>query len=112
VRDFSATRIKIARIADRQFGHVTRQQLLELSLPSATIANWAGRNGRLITVHAGVYAVGHAQHSPQALAMAAVLACGPGHLTIRLTTARLINNPAHEAARLRRILERRRLQAA
>jgi very-short-patch-repair endonuclease len=75
--DFSATRIKIARIADRQFGHVTRQQLLELSLASQTIARWL-ENGRLTRVHAGVYAVGHAQHSPQALSMAAVLACGPG----------------------------------
>ena len=63
-------------MADRQYGHVTRQQLLELGLPSQTIARWVG-NGRLITVHAGVYAVGHAQHSPHARAMAAVLACGP-----------------------------------
>jgi hypothetical protein len=31
----------------------------------------------LIRVHAGVYAVGHAQHSPLAKAMAGVLACGP-----------------------------------
>lgn len=40
-----------------------------------TIASWVG-NHRLTRVHAGVYAVGHAQHSPHALAMAAVLACG------------------------------------
>jgi very-short-patch-repair endonuclease len=40
------------------------------------------------------------------------IAAEHGYLTIRLTTARLINNSAHEAARLRRILERRRLQAA
>ncbi len=63
-------------MADRQFGHVTRQQLLELDLPSQTIARWVD-NGRLTPVHAGVYAVGHAQHSPLAVAMAAVLACGP-----------------------------------
>jgi very-short-patch-repair endonuclease len=75
MRDFSAIRIKIARIAGRQFGHVTRRQLLELDLPSQTIVRWLG-NGRLTRVHTGVYAVGHAQHSPQALAMAAVLACG------------------------------------
>ena len=76
MRDFSPIRIKIARIADRQFGHVTRRQLLELDLPSQTIAGWV-ENGRLSPVHAGVYAVGHAQHIPLAKAMAAVLACGP-----------------------------------
>jgi hypothetical protein len=76
LRDFSAIRIKIARIAERQYGHVTRQQLLELDLPSQTIARWVD-NGRLTPVHTGVYAVGHPQHSPLAKAMAAVLACGP-----------------------------------
>jgi hypothetical protein len=76
VRDFSNIAVKIARIADRQFGHVTRQQLLRLGVPSATIAHWASRNGRLVTVHAGVYAVGHQQRTAIAQAMAAVLACG------------------------------------
>jgi hypothetical protein len=55
---------------------VTRQQLLGLGLPSQTIGGWI-KNGRLIRIHAGVYAVGHAQHGPLAQAMAAVLACGP-----------------------------------
>jgi hypothetical protein len=65
----------MSRIADRQFGHVTRQQLLELGLPSPTIAGWV-QNGRLAPVHVGVYAVGHCQRTAAALAMAAVLACG------------------------------------
>jgi hypothetical protein len=75
VRDFSNIAVKIARVADRQYGHVTRQQLLDLGVPSATIAYWV-TNRRLIQVHTGVYAVGHAQHSALARAMAAVLACG------------------------------------
>jgi hypothetical protein len=75
LRDFSAIRIKTSRIADRQYGHVTRQQLLELGVPSQTVVRWIA-NGRLTPVHAGVYAVGHAQHSAPAKAMAAVLACG------------------------------------
>ncbi|HTU95569.1 MAG TPA: hypothetical protein VMF14_06980 [Solirubrobacteraceae bacterium] len=54
---------------------MTRQQLLDLNVPSATIAYWVG-NCRLIRVHAGVYAVGHRQHTAIAMAMAAVLACG------------------------------------
>jgi hypothetical protein len=75
VRDFSNILVQIARAADRQFGHVTRQQLLDLGVPSATVAFWS-RNGRLIRVHAGVYAVGHRQHTAIAIAAAAVLACG------------------------------------
>jgi hypothetical protein len=93
----------------------------------STITSWV-ENHRLTRVHAGVYAVGHTARPhalsmagvyavghtarPHALSMAAVLACGPGYLTVRITKARLTNNPTHEAARLRRILERRRLQAA
>jgi hypothetical protein len=76
VRDFAHITTKIARIADRQFGHITRRQLLDLGVSPATITHWV-RNRRHVRVHTGVYAVGHAQHSPQALAMAAVLACGP-----------------------------------
>jgi hypothetical protein len=76
LRDKGLIAAKIARIADRQFGHVTRQQLLDLRMPARSITRWAQR-GRLIQVHTGVYAVGHAQHSAPAKAMAAVLACGP-----------------------------------
>lgn len=76
MRDFSNTAVKIARVADRQFGHVTRQQLLDLDVPSATIAHWV-TNARLIRVHTGVFALGHQQHTAIAVAMAAVLACGP-----------------------------------
>jgi Protein of unknown function (DUF559) len=65
----------MSRVADRQYGHVTRPQLLELGVPSATIAYWVA-NRRLVRVHAGVYALGHAQHGAPARAMAALLACG------------------------------------
>jgi very-short-patch-repair endonuclease len=75
LRDKGLIAAQIARIADRQFGHVTRQQLLALGVPPRTITRWA-RTARLIQVHAGVYAVGHQQHTPIAAAMAAVLACG------------------------------------
>ena len=77
MRAFSNIAVKIARIADRQFGRVTRRQLLDLGVPSSTIAHWVA-NHRLVTVHAGVYAVGHRQCTAIALAMAAVLACGDG----------------------------------
>jgi hypothetical protein len=67
---------RIGRLAERQHGHVTRGQLLELGLPERTIS-YRLRIRQLIAVHAGVYAVGHAQHNALAHAHAAVLACGP-----------------------------------
>ncbi len=75
MREKGAIHAQISRLADRQFGYVTRRQLLDLGVPRRTITSWAD-NDRLIRVYAGVYAVGHAQQSPTALAMAAVLACG------------------------------------
>jgi hypothetical protein len=55
---------------------VTRAQLLEIGVAPRTITQWV-QSGRLITVHAGVYAVGHPEISSRARAAAAVLACGP-----------------------------------
>jgi very-short-patch-repair endonuclease len=75
LRDKGLIAAKIARIADRQFGHVTRHQLLDLGVPARTITRWA-QTHRLVTVHTGVYAVGHQQHTAVAKGMAAVLACG------------------------------------
>lgn len=62
-------------MADRQHGHVTRQQLLALGLSARAIAARAAA-GRLIRVHAGVYAVGAPRRTALARAAAAVLACG------------------------------------
>ncbi|HEX3688664.1 MAG TPA: hypothetical protein VHV28_03175 [Solirubrobacteraceae bacterium] len=55
---------------------MTREQLLNIGVQPRAITRWVC-DARLIQVHAGVYAVGHAQHSAMAKAMAAVLACGP-----------------------------------
>ena len=68
---------KIAQLAERQWGHVTRRQLLELGLSARAISRKIGR-GELIRVHAGVYAVGHPRPEARARAAAAVLACGEG----------------------------------
>jgi very-short-patch-repair endonuclease len=67
----------IARVARGQYGHVTRAQLLARGMSESGIDR-AVRTGRLIRVHAGVYAVGHLREDAVARAMAAVLACGPG----------------------------------
>jgi very-short-patch-repair endonuclease len=69
----------IAGRAARQHGHITRQQLLDLGASSHAI-NHRVKTGRLIRVHAGVYAVGHLGATPIARAAAAVLACGPDAL--------------------------------
>jgi very-short-patch-repair endonuclease len=63
-------------LADRQHGHATREQLLALGLSARAIAARI-RAGKLIRVHAGVYAVGAPRRTALAMAAAAVLACGP-----------------------------------
>ncbi|MGH2913595.1 MAG: DUF559 domain-containing protein [Solirubrobacteraceae bacterium] len=67
----------IAAFAAKQYGHVTRRQLLDLGFSSGGIAGRLAA-GRLATVHLGVYAVGVRRNDPLARAAAAVLACGPG----------------------------------
>ena len=70
------TRQAIAQLAGRQWGHVTRAQLMHIGVVVTTIDAWV-RDGRLIAVHQGVYALGYRREEPVARACAAVLACGP-----------------------------------
>jgi Transcriptional regulator, AbiEi antitoxin len=67
---------RLASLAGRQRGYVTRAQLLELGFGAGAI-KYRVAKGALITVYAGVYAVGHAPVSGADRAAAAVLACGP-----------------------------------
>ena len=67
----------IARLAARQRGVVARRQLLTLGLSRDAIA-LRRHDGRLLSLHAGVYAVGHRQLRTEGKWFAAVLACGPG----------------------------------
>ncbi|HYB27275.1 MAG TPA: type IV toxin-antitoxin system AbiEi family antitoxin domain-containing protein [Solirubrobacteraceae bacterium] len=64
-------------MAAKQFGHITRTQLLTIGLGARAIEHRV-RAGQLIPVHAGVYAVGYINRTPVACAAAAVLACGQG----------------------------------
>jgi very-short-patch-repair endonuclease len=67
---------RIAEIAARQHGAVTRPQLKELGLTDRAVSRRAAA-GRLDRVHRGVYRVGPLV-APYLREMAAVLACGPG----------------------------------
>jgi very-short-patch-repair endonuclease len=76
VRERSRKSGQISRLADRQHGHVTRAQLLDLGLTPSAIGRRVDGNA-LIVVHKGVYAVGAPRRTALARAAAAVLACGP-----------------------------------
>ncbi len=79
---------KIAQLAGRQYGHVTREQLLAAGVSASGIQRWV-RAGRLIRVHAGVYAVGHPRGEAVAVAAAAWLACGDGAVLSHQTATAL-----------------------
>ena len=68
---------EIAALADRQWGLVTRRQLLAAGLGPGAVDRRVGA-ARLLPIHRGVYALGHRQVRPEAHRLAAVLACGAG----------------------------------
>jgi Transcriptional regulator, AbiEi antitoxin len=67
---------RIAELAKRQRGYVTRAQLLKLGL-GAEAVRYRLKSGRLLPVYTGVYAVGHLPTLPQDRAVGALIACGP-----------------------------------
>ena len=67
----------VARLALRQQGNVTYEQLLACELSPSMIAR-RHEAGRLYRAHLGVYSVGRPPQTPIEKASAAVLACGPG----------------------------------
>jgi very-short-patch-repair endonuclease len=66
----------MTRLAARQHGVVTRRQLVALGV-SETMVRDRSATERLLRLHRGVYAVGHAQLRPEGRWLAAVLAAGP-----------------------------------
>jgi Transcriptional regulator, AbiEi antitoxin len=65
----------LAALAARQHGVVATRQLLTLGYSPTVIARLV-RDGHLIRLHRGVYAVGHIRLSARGRWMAAALACG------------------------------------
>jgi very-short-patch-repair endonuclease/predicted transcriptional regulator of viral defense system len=78
----------MAELARRQYGVVSRRQLLDRGWTKQEI-DWRIRTGRLHRIHDGVYAVGHKVIPKQGLWMAAVLASGPEALLSHHTAAAL-----------------------
>lgn len=76
----------VRQLAERQGGHVTRVQLLELGLGRRAIQNQL-EAGRLFRVHRGVYAVGHVPTSPLDRARGALLAGGARSALSRTSAA-------------------------
>ena len=68
---------KLASIASRQHGVVSRAQLLDAGLSAAAIQRLI-RRGTLLRAYRGVYRVGHSAPSLEAIYLAAVKACGDG----------------------------------
>ena len=68
---------RLAQLAARQHGVVSRRQLAALGFGDNAIARRVA-SGRLHRLYRGVYAVGHTVLTPNARYLAAVLACGSG----------------------------------
>lgn len=64
-------------LAARQHGTVARRQLVAIGITPSMIKARV-KAGHLISLHRGIYAVGHRQLRPQGHWLAAVLAVGPG----------------------------------
>jgi hypothetical protein len=75
----------VARVAGRQEGMISTEQLVAVGVDRGAIA-WRVRRGRLHPYWRGVYSVGHTRLTPRARLWAALLACGgPGAASLRLS---------------------------
>lgn len=66
----------MAELARRQFGVATTEQLHSVGFSKGAI-RWAVQNGRLYSLHVGVYAVGYPSGDERKRLMAAALSCAP-----------------------------------
>jgi very-short-patch-repair endonuclease len=79
---------ELAELVARQWGVVTRAQLMSLGKRSKGISEWV-QSGRLRRLYRGVYAVGHDRLRLEGRWMAALLACGPGAVLSHRDAAQL-----------------------
>jgi hypothetical protein len=79
--------LAIRELVARQHGVIARRQLLALGLSGGGIDHWV-RNGRLVPVRRGAYALGHTELRREGFALAAVLSVGDGALLSHRSAAR------------------------
>lgn len=77
---------RVAKVAGRQFGRISRYQLTAQGIANATVQRWLTQ-GYLHRVLPRVYAVGHTAHSTEAGLAAAVLYAGPAAMLSHATAA-------------------------
>lgn len=87
-RALSSIDVQISALAGRQFGVVSRAQLLVLGVRAHQIDDRVSR-GWLIPLHRGVYAVGHAALRVEGRWLAAVFAAGAGAVLSHVDAAAL-----------------------
>jgi very-short-patch-repair endonuclease len=90
---------RLAGLAARQHGVVSRAQLVGLRLSDEAIRKRVVA-GRLHRLHRGVYAVGHPAVTQQGRWLAAVLACGPGAVLSHGSAAQLWGLPWRQKGRI------------
>jgi hypothetical protein len=79
---------ELAGLAERQWGVVTRSQLVDAGFRDRGIAEWV-RSGQLRRLYRGVYAFGHDRLRVEGRWLAAVMACGPGAVLSHRSAAQL-----------------------
>lgn len=79
-----SAKVRVARVANRQWGLVSWAQLIRLGLDRRTISHQV-RDGYLHRVHPRVYAVGHRAPSVESGLAAALLYAGPGAMLSHAT---------------------------
>jgi predicted transcriptional regulator of viral defense system len=79
-------KVRVARVAGRQWGRVSRRQLEAFGCGSSTVDDWLA-HGYLHRLLPGVYAVGHAAPGIGGDLAAALLDAGPGAMLSHATAA-------------------------
>jgi uncharacterized protein DUF559/putative AbiEi antitoxin of type IV toxin-antitoxin system len=90
---------RLARLAGRQHGVVSRAQLYEMGFDNPGVERRSAA-GRLHRLHRGAYAVGHTIVPPRGRWLAAVMACGPGAVLSHRSAAALWGIRPTAAARI------------
>ena len=92
--------LRVTPTLDKQWGVVTRAQLVALGFSVAAIEKQVTR-GDLVRVHRGVYALPGVPLRDEGYWLAAVLACGPGAVLSHLSAAHLWACERHAATAAR-----------